>query len=162
MAKRRKQRRNPISILSYNQEFELALSEDKEPENRAGNNTAFIDALQKRAAYFAHRDYVLNEGFGNINDSPGHRPGGWWAFESQEKRNRNIDEWEQLLLMGELSDQEKGLILAQWLQRFELSQGRFKMFPAEKEPFKRQAELLAEHVEGGQVALAALNNFTED
>ncbi len=164
MAKKRKTRRNPVATLTADQEFELALWSSKDPEKHGNTPLNFVDAMQKRAAWFQHRDYMLTEGFGS--DRPGFRPRAWWLYEKNMKppsaSTINLEkepaEWELLLEMGEMDQGEKAQVLAEWLQMRELR-------PLKADNIKvlqRQAALLAEHVDGGQVAIDILTEVKKD
>lgn len=126
MSKRRKNRRNPIAELTHGQEFELILWGSKEPERRGkdGPGLNFTDTLQKRAAYFLHREYLLEEAFGNRNNNPGRRSAGWWLYEAKEERPEG-DQWERLIELGAMDEVETAAVLADWTRGLELFKGMF-------------------------------------
>ena len=159
MVKRRKRRkRNHLESLTDWQELELILYPSKEPEAMGGANLNFQDSMEKRSAWFAFRDYLLN-GFGAY---PGTRPAGWWLFEKNQRPPmtgaiHNMDEWELLIEMDEMGENEKAKVLANWLHMRELVSLNFDHL----EKLERQADLLAKYVNGGHVARERLEEKKE-
>ena len=151
MAKKRKQRRNPVQQLDFPQELELSIGR--------GGALNFESELQKRAAWFAHREYMLEEGFGNRNDHPGNRPEAWWVYEAKQEKPAG-EEWEDLAEMGEMDHTEMAALLAQWTKLLELREEYLRMsyhhylegftphnapdWPELRRKYERQAALLGD------------------
>jgi hypothetical protein len=104
--KRRRIRRNPVYKLDGQQEFSLIF----------GGDNGFEGNLQKRGAWYTHRADILEE---FIPNHPGMRPAAWWEFEWKGEKTRDkSDEWE--LLIDEMEESEKALVLAMWVKLLHL------------------------------------------
>lgn len=127
--KKRKTRRNPIARLDAIQESSLLY----------GGDGAFESKLQRRAAWFAHREALIELDIENI---PGTRPAAFFEYEYPEAKDYPGERWEYLLQNNLLHENELAGITALWTWKLELSIGRLALNPRELKPWQRQAELL--------------------
>ncbi|MHB1255265.1 MAG: hypothetical protein ACYCXI_03465 [Dethiobacteraceae bacterium] len=145
--KKRKPRRNPISQLDLQQEFDLVLGEHRRP--------AFESALQRRAAWYTHRDRLIKE---SAEEIPGSRPQAFWEFEHLEIREFDGEKWEYLLQNSLLLDGEQAGITANWIDYLQRHTEYLALNSVSLEPYRRQAALLGEIA---QEALAKLQKKKE-
>jgi|GEM_PF-3095829 len=131
MAKKRKQRRNPISQLDGVQELSLLF----------GGDAGFESKLQRRAAWYAHRTALIDLAVENM---PGTRPQAFFEYEYPEGKGSPGAEWEFLLQNNLLLDGEVAGILAMWTRTLELSAQGLAHMPDELKARHRQAKLLGE------------------
>ena len=75
-----------------------------------GSVSAFTTESDRRAAWFAHRDALLDA----VN--PGTRPQGWWDYESPGPRLRDEPEADALFRLACLSPEEEAQ-RAEWARR---------------------------------------------
>jgi hypothetical protein len=139
MAKKRKQRRNPVSQLDGQQEFDLVLGESRRP--------AFESALQRRAAWYEHRSKLIEE---SAEALPGSRPKAFWQYEHPEVRDFAGEKWEYLLQKGLLLEGELSGIVAGWIDHLAHYTEYMALNGVSLEPYRRQAVVL------GQAAQEAL------
>lgn len=118
MAKKRKQRRNPIQQLDFQQEMELMIGD--------GGKSCFESELQQKAAWYHHRDAMLEL---CRDEYPGRRPWAYWKFEQPEagRFTPQRQEWAYLLENNLLLDGELPLVLALWAKMLEMRKGFIKM-----------------------------------
>ena len=162
MPRKRRTAKEKKKVLSSAQYFDLCLSRSRTIDK---HRPAFQSALERRAAWYAHRGELM-EGFGS---GPGRRVGGWWAYECpkeipREERDRpnQEEDWEILLALGEMDEDEKAEVLALWAKLLHLKQGGLRAaydhekqgipsmhggrtWDEECERWERQAKLLGPH-----------------
>ena len=152
MAKKRKQRRNPIHHLGDYQEWELRIGQ-------GGRGSNFESDLQRRAAWFYHRESFLQK---YMDEYPGRRPWAFWYYEQPAGREYSCQtQWKYLLQNNLLLEGEYALVLAGWLQMLDLRRGVVEMtyehhqegipamhgnpeWPEMKAEYEHQAALLGE------------------
>ena len=130
--KKRVQRRNPMKGLDAIQEGSLIY----------GGINGFESKLQHRAAWFIHRDWLVDQ---SIENSPGTRPAAFWTYEQPGFEDFEGEGWEYLFIHSLLKSGELGAVIAQWSHKLELMEKRIELYPDEAKPWKRQAELLGGH-----------------
>jgi len=78
---------------------------------------AFAGEQERKAAWFAHRDRLLQ------HCSGGMRPAGWWSFESPVPRPRDRDYAQAALYEAELlTEREISELMSRWRRDFERAQ----------------------------------------
>jgi hypothetical protein len=126
--KKRAQRRNPISNMNGVQELSLVY----------GGDDGFESKLQRRAAWFTHRDRLIELSIENI---PGTRPQAFFEYEHPAAKDYPGAAWEYLFTNNLLHENEMGGVVAIWSKVVELT--AWKCVPAkEVRAYRRQAKLL--------------------
>jgi hypothetical protein len=116
----------PTNQIPLHRPHRLALSHDAEMSLRYGklaSRPGFASAEERKAAWFAHRDELLQ------HCHSGQRPAGWWDYESPIARPRNRSYREAALYeAGLLTDGEVDELVATWREQFERAQAPGFMF----------------------------------
>ncbi len=103
--------------LTNSQFWDLVLSKSLSINEK---RSPFKSALTRRAAWYEHRDKILN---GWLESHPGTRPGAWWSYEAKEQPAEKEEQWEVLHRLGVMDDTEKATVLAMWAKMLHLKEG---------------------------------------
>lgn len=112
MPRRKRRSRERREELSVGQYFDLTGSRSRTVDSF---RPVFESGILRKTAWYAHREKLMTEW---IEEHPGDRPGAWWAYEHPNlERLDEEEDWEYLLRAGELSKEEVGRVLSEWVRR---------------------------------------------
>jgi hypothetical protein len=136
--------------LNNDQFMDLWLCQDVSGRKH-GLRPFFPDAMQRRVAWFQHRDEFMPSA------DPGRRPGGWWSFEHPKIPRLAVEaDFEYLWRAGVMDKDEQAAVLAQWTRMLDLHGELIKMVIADGDPRGYLAGLHRQAVLLGDVAVKQL------